>query len=311
MTGFVFGKVMRMFLALFIIVTLTFVVLRLAGDPAQTFLPPDASSKMIETFRAKWGLDRPLYEQYVSYVGNVLKGDLGRSFTDGRPATVVVGERIPKTLLLLGSSFVLMLLVGIPLGLLSALRHNTWIDRLVMTIAVVGYSLPNFFLGILLILLFAMRLRWLPSTGSDSWQNLIMPVITIGTTGAAVIARFVRAAMLDVLSKPYVRAARARGLSEFTVLIRHALPNAAIPTITVIGFLLGSLIAGGVVTEAVFAWPGIGRLTVAAVSTRDLAVVQTIVLLIAVTMVTANLIVDLMYGWLDPRIRESSKGASK
>lgn len=308
MIGFLIGKAMRTVLALLIIVTLTFIVLRLAGDPAQTFLPPDTSPQAVEVFRVKWGLDRPLHEQYIAYLGNVVTGDLGHSFVDGRPAAVVVGERIPKTLLLLGTSFLLMLVMGMPLGIVSALKHDSWIDRTVMAVTVLGYSLPNFFLGILLILFFSMRLRWLPSTGSDSWQNLIMPAITIGTAGAAVIARFVRTAMLEVLSKPYVRAARARGLLEFAVVTRHAMPNAAIPTVTVIGFLLGSLIAGAVVTEAVFAWPGIGRLTVTSVSTRDLAVVQAIVLLIAATMVAANLAVDLVYGWLDPRIRDGARG---
>ncbi|POF28318.1 ABC transporter permease [Roseibium marinum] len=304
MTEFIIGKFIRMFVALLVIVTLTFIVLRTSGDPAQTFLPPDASPKTVEDFREKWGLDRPLPDQYLAYLKNVMGGDLGHSFVDGRPASQVVGERIPKTLLLLGTSFFLMLAMGFPLGIISALKHNTWVDRLVMSIAVFGYSLPNFFLGILLILFFSMYLRWLPSTGSGTWQHLIMPVVTIGTAGAAVIARFVRSAMLEVISKPYVRSAKARGLSRFTVVVRHALPNAAIPTVTVIGFLLGSLIAGAVVTEAVFAWPGIGRLTVTAVASRDLAVVQTIVLLIAVTMVCVNLIVDLLYGWLDPRIRD-------
>lgn len=312
MSTFVIGKCLRTILALLIIVTLTFFILRTSGDPALTFLPPDATPQMVESFREKWGLDRSLIEQYFTYLGTILQGDLGYSFTDGRPATEVVGERIPKTLLLLGASFLFMLAMGIPLGLLSALRHNTWIDRLIMSVAVAGYSLPNFFLGILLILFLSTQFHLLPSTGSTGWLHLIMPVLTIGTSGAAVIARFVRAAMLDVLNQPYIRTARARGLGEITVILRHALPNAAIPTVTVVGFLFGSLIAGAVVTEAVFAWPGIGRLTVTAVSTRDLAVVQTIVLLVASSMIFANLLVDFLYGWLDPRIGSAAgRGGEK
>lgn len=297
-------KAVRLVLALLIVVSLAFLCLRLAGDPAQTFLPPDASDLMIEKFREKWGLDRSLTAQYFSYLANVLRGDLGYSFVDGRPALDVVSERIPKTLALLGSALIVMVVLGVLLGVMAALSSNSWFDRLTMAIAVICYSLPNFFLGILLILLFAVTLRWLPSTGSSDWRHLVMPVLTIGASGAAVIARFVRAAMVEVLAKPYIRAARARGLSEFSVQLFHALPNAAIPTVTVIGFLLGNLVAGAVVTEAVFAWPGIGRLTVTAVANRDLAVIQTIVLIIAAAMVSANLFVDVLYGWLDPRVRD-------
>ncbi|WP_417766680.1 ABC transporter permease [Stappia sp.] len=305
------GKLLRTFVALFIVVTLTFCILRSSGDPALTFLPPDATPQMVDEFRSKWGLNRSLGRQYLTYVGTVAQGHFGYSFVDGRPAMEVVAERIPKTMILLGSSFIFMIILGVWLGILSSLNHNTWIDRAIMAISVIGYSIPNFFLGIILILFLSMQFKLLPSTGSHSWWHLIMPVLTIGTSGAAVITRFVRVAMLDVLKQPYIRTSRARGLSEATVILRHALPNAAIPTVTVVGFLLGSLVAGAVVTEAVFAWPGIGRLTVTAVSTRDLAVVQTIVLLIASTMICANLLVDFLYGWLDPRIRGTSGSRSK
>lgn len=303
MTGFVVGKLFRAVMALLILVTLTFVVLRSAGDPADTFLPPNATQLEVDNFRAAWGLDQPIPVQLGAYLANIVRGDLGRSFQDGRPVTVVIGERVPATLTLLGLSFVVMIAVGIPLGVYAALNQGSWIDRAIMVISVIGYCLPNFFLGVLLILVFAVNLRWLPSTGNDSAAALIMPVITIGTTGSAIITRFVRAAVLDVLAKPHVRAARARGLRPVSVITGHVLPNAAIPTVTLIGFLLGGLVAGGVITETVFAWPGIGRLTVTAASNRDLAVVQGIVLLIGASMVIANLTVDLLYGWLDPRIR--------
>ena len=308
MLSFFVGKLMRAALALVLVVTLTFFALRLAGDPVAAFLPPDAPAPQVEQFRTAWGLDRPLVVQYGVYLGNVVQGDFGHSFSDGRPAIVVVGERVPRTLLLLGLSFLFMLVLGVVLGTVAALTHRTPLDRAIMVVTVLGYSVPNFFLGLLLILVFSVQLRWLPSTGSDEWRALIMPVITIGTTGAAIIARFVRAALLEVVAKPHVRAARARGLREFVVVVGHVLPNAAIPTVTVIGFIVGGLIAGGVVTETVFAWPGIGRLTVTAVAQRDLAVVQAIVLLIAACMVTANLTVDLLYGWLDPRVRAGARG---
>lgn len=296
-------KVLRLSLAIWLVMTLTFLAMHLSGDPADNFLPPDASEAMRKAFVAKWGLDRPLLVQYAVYFGNLVQGDLGTSFVDGRPAAVVIADRLPKTLQLLGTSFVLMVLFGFGLGLFAARFQDEWPDRAVMGFAAFGYSLPNFVFGIGLILIFAMQLRLLPSAGSDSWQSLILPSITIATTGGAVIARYVRAGMIEALAQPYILSARARGVSEPAIYLRHALPNAAIPIVTVLGFLLGSLVAGAVVTETVFAWPGIGRLTVSAVAMRDLAVVQGIVLLIAITMVTANLLVDLLYRLLDPRIR--------
>ena len=195
-------------------------------------------------------------------------------------------------------------LIGIPAGIYSALHHNTAIDRSTMTLSVMGLSIPNFFLGVLLILLFSVTWRLLPSAGSETWQHYIMPVITMATAEAAVFARFTRSSMLEVLNEPYIRTAIAKGVPWKKVVREHALPNAAIPTVTVAGFFVGSLIVGGVITENVFAWPGVGRLLVNSVANRDLAVVQTAILLIAISMVTTNLIVDLSYGWLDPRVRD-------
>ncbi len=304
---FATGKLVRAALALWLVATLSFFALRMAGDPAMAFLPPDAPAVQVEQFKKKWNLDQPLPSQYAAYLVNIAQGDFGRSFSDGRPASKVVGERIPKTLLLLGASFAFIVVFGLTLGSLAALAHNTFLDRAIMLITVMGYSIPNFFLGLLLILTFAVQFRWLPSSGSDGWQALVLPVITIGTTGGAVVARFVRAAILDAKTGPHVRAARSRGLAERTVFLGHIAPNAALPTATVLGLLLGGLVAGGVVTETVFAWPGVGRLTVTAVAERNLAVVQTIVLLVAASMITANLAVDLLYGWLDPRVRQGGR----
>jgi peptide/nickel transport system permease protein len=222
---------------------------------------------------------------------------------DGRDAIVLVSERIPMTLALTLPALAIKLCLGVPAGVFAALHRNSWIDRLVMVTAVAGFTIPSFVLGLLLVLLFAVQLGWLPSGGMGTWRHAILPVITLGLGGAAVLARFTRSAMLEVLGQPYIRTASAKGVPWRAVVHGHALPNAAIPTVTIIGFMVGSLMAGAVVVESVFSWPGVGRLLVVAVSNRDLAVVQTILLLVAMTMVTANLTVDLLYGALDPRLR--------
>jgi len=210
---------------------------------------------------------------------------------------------VPWTVLLGLSAYAVAILVGVPAGIVAALRRGSALDRMVMGFAVFGFALPNFFLGILLILLFSLTLQWLPSSGTGSILHLLMPAATLGVYTAGTLARFTRSAMLEVLSKPYMRAAAAKGAPPLYRVLRHALPNAAIPIVTVIGLNLGALVGGAVVVETVFAWPGIGRLLVTAVTSRDLAVVQALVLLVAVTMVAANLAVDLLYGLLDPRIR--------
>jgi peptide/nickel transport system permease protein len=300
-------KILRALLTLWIVVTLTFVVLRSSGDPAIIILGTDATPQMIVDFHHAWGLDRPLPVQYASYVVHIFGGDFGNSFLDGRPALTVVAERLPNTLKLTGLGFVLMLVCGIPAGVVAALNRGRALDKLVVTAAVMGHSVPSFFLAILLILLLSVRWRLLPSGGAGSSASIIMPAITIAAGGAGVIARFTRAAMLDALRQPFVRAMLARGMEWPRTVGVHVMPNAAIPTLTMIGFLLGGLVAGAVITETVFAWPGIGRLMITSVARRDLAVVQCIVLLIAATMVLANLSVDLLYVWLDPRMRAPAK----
>jgi len=276
----------------------------MSGDAALQIYGPDASADAIEALREAWGLNKPIWQQYLIYIGKIFHGDLGQSYMDGRDAVEVVMERVPKTLSLMWITAIVTFLIGIPAGIYSALHHNTAIDRSTMTLAVMGLSVPNFFLGVLLILLFSVTWRLLPSAGSESWRHYIMPVITMATAEASVFARFMRSSMLEVLSQPYIRTAMAKGVPWRKVVRGHALPNAAIPTVTVAGFFIGSLIVGGVITENVFAWPGVGRLLVDSVANRDLAVVQVAILLIAVSMVSANLIVDLSYGWLDPRVRD-------
>jgi len=307
MLRFLAGKILRALATILFVVTFAFVVLRLSGDPALMMMGPEAPPEAIAAFRAAWGLDQPLWQQYLDYFAAIAQGDLGVSMRDRKPALGLVLDRLPITLALMLPALAVKLLVGIPAGIYAALHRDTWIDRATMAFSVAGYSVPNFVLGLLLVLLFAVNLRWLPSSGAESWRHAILPVIVLGTAGAGILARFTRSTMLEVLGQPYVRTAIAKGVPWYRVVNWHALPNAAIPTVTVVGFMVGSLIAGAVVTESVFAWPGIGRQLVLAVSQRDVAVVQVILLLVAGSMVASNFTVDLLYGWLDPRVRTAPK----
>jgi len=295
-------KLFRAILTIWGIVTFVFVILRLSGDPVLQILGPDAEADAIELMRHAWGLDIPIWKQYLIYLANLLKGDLGFSYLDGRDAVTILIERLPKTLSLMGATAVFTFMIGIPAGIYAALHRNSFLDRATMSLAVMGLSVPNFFLGILMILLFSVTWRILPSSGSETWKHYTMPVITMATAEAGVFARFTRSAMLEVLNQDYIRMAIAKGVPWHKVVRLHALPNAAIPIVTISGFFVGTLIAGGVITENVFAWPGVGRLLVESVTNRDLAVVQVIILMIATSMVLTNLTIDLTYGWLDPRI---------
>lgn len=308
MLRFLVTRLLRAALTLVLVVTFAFFVLRLSGDPALLIMGADAPPEAVDAFRASWGLDAPLWMQYLQYFVAIFEGDLGRSMRDGRDAAEVVAERIPVTLALTVPALAIKIMFGIPAGIYAALHRNSFADRAVMVLAVAGFTVPSFVLGLLLVLVFAVQLGWLPSGGQDSWRHAILPVVTLGLGGAAVLARFTRSAMLEVLGQPYIRTASAKGVPWALVVRGHALPNAAIPTVTILGFLVGSLVAGAVVVESVFSWPGVGRLLVVAVGNRDLAVVQAILLLVAFTMVTANLIVDLLYGLLDPRLRSGGRG---
>ena len=307
---YIFQKSFRALITLILVVTFIFFVLRITGDPVVTMLPDDTDPEIIEKMREAWGLNQPLWKQYYDYWVNIFQGNLGNSFLDGRPAVDLILERIPQTLRLTMTSLFFMLLIGIPAGVLGALYRNTNIDRTIMTLSVSGFSLPNFFLGILLIIIFSIWLRWLPSAGNEKAGSLIMPVLTLATAGAGVIARFVRSSVLEVLHKHYVRAAIARGMPRYKVILQVVLPNAAIPVITIVGFMIGTLIGGSIITETIFSWPGVGRLLISSVTARDLAVVQTAVMMIAATMVVANLLVDIAYFIIDPRIRLGAKGGN-
>jgi peptide/nickel transport system permease protein len=303
-------RIARAMLTITLVVTFAFVVLRLSGDPALIIMGPEAPPEVIAAFRKAWGLDDPIWMQYLDYFGAIARGELGRSMRDGRPAIQLVAERVPATLVLTIPALLLKLGIGIPAGILAALYRGNVVDRVVMAAAVAGFTVPSFVLGLVLVLIFAVQLGWLPSGGQDSWRHAILPIITLGIGGAAVLARFTRSAMLEVLGQPYVRTASAKGVAWRAVVARHALPNAAIPTVTIVGFMVGTLIAGAVVVESVFSWPGVGRLLVVAVANRDLAVVQCVLLLVAATMVASNLAVDFLYGFLDPRLRTGTQAGA-
>jgi peptide/nickel transport system permease protein len=300
----------RAALTVALVVTFAFIVLRLSGDPALIIMSVDAPPEAIAAFRKAWGLDDPIWLQYLRYFSAIGQGELGQSMRDGRPAIELVMERVPATLALTLPALALKLGIGIPAGIHAALHRDSLADRIVMATAVAGFTVPSFVLGLVLVLVFSVQLGWLPSGGQESWRHAILPVLTLGIGGAAVLARFTRSAMLEVLGQSYIRTASAKGVPWAAVVRGHALPNAAIPTVTIVGFMVGSLIAGAVVVESVFSWPGVGRLLVVAVANRDLAVVQCILLLVAITMVSANLIVDLLYGVLDPRLRSSAKAGA-
>ncbi len=307
MLRFVAIRILRALITIALVVTFAFVVLRMSGDPALIIMGPEAPPEAIAAFRKSWGLDDPIWQQYLAYFLAIAEGELGRSMRDGRPAIDLVIERIPATLILTIPALLIKVGIGIPAGLYAALHRGSAIDRAVITAAVAGFTVPSFVLGLVLVLVFSVQLGWRPSGGQDSWRHAILPIITLGIGGAALLARFTRSAMIEVLGQPYMRTALAKGVPWSTAIRAHALPNAAIPTVTMVGFMVGTLIAGAVVVESVFSWPGVGRLLVVAVANRDLAVVQCILLLVAGTMVTSNLIVDFLYGYFDPRLRSGAR----
>ena len=309
MLRFIATRALRAAVTIALVVTFAFVVLRLSGDPAILIMGPEVPPEALDAFRRAWGLDLPVWQQYLNYLAAFAQGDLGYSMRDNRPAVEVVLDRVPATLALTVPALIVKLAIGIPAGVWAALHQGTGFDRAVMVAAVFGFAVPSFVLALVLVLIFAVTLGWLPSGGQGGVAHMVLPVLTMGLGGAAALARFTRSAMLEVLGRPYIRTASAKGLPWAAVVRGHALPNAAIPTVTLIGFLVGSLIAGAVVVESVFSWPGVGRMLVVAVASRDLAVVQVILLMVAATMVVSNLIVDILYGVLDPRLRQGAKAA--
>ena len=280
-----------------------FALVHFSGDPVLLMVSPDAPPDVVATTRQALGFDRPLYEQFARYLSNVAHGDLGISLRMNRPVTTLILERLPATLQLTLAALVIAVLVAIPAGIVSAVKRGTVVDRLAMAGAVAGQAVPIFWLALLLIALFGVRLRWLPVYGSGSLAHFVLPAVSLSTIIMGRLARLVRSSMLEVLGQDYVRTARAKGLSESRVLAVHALKNASIPIVTLLGLQFAQLLGGAVVTETIFAWPGIGRLVVEAIFNRDFPVVQGVVLVVSLIFVTVNVLVDLCYAVLDPRIR--------
>jgi peptide/nickel transport system permease protein len=286
------------------VATLVFSLIHLVpGDPAQAMLGDGASPQDIAELRTSLGLDRPLLEQYVTFVRHAVTGDLGRSFRTGQPVTTMIVERMPATAELAIAAMIVAILIAIPLGVVAAVWRGTAADYGAMTFALAGVSIPNFWLGPLLAILFAVELGWLPVSGRGTLAHLILPAVSLGLALAAILARMTRASLLDELRELYVRAARARGVSRVIAITMHALRNSMVPLLTIVALQFGAVLTGAVITETIFAWPGIGRLLIQSIGFRDYPMVQGCILLIAVTYVTVNLVTDLMYGVLDPRIR--------
>lgn len=304
MLRFILAKIARAGLTILLVMSFAFVVLRLSGDPAQVLLGPDAPQDAVDAFRARWGLNDPLWQQYLAYLQQILSFDFGVSMRDQSPAIDLVLDRIPATLAITVPALILKVCIGIPAGVYAALHRDSIADRGVIMMSIFGFTIPSFVLALVLVLVFAVTLDWLPSGGQDTWRHAILPIATLSIGGIGILARFSRSAMIEVLGQPYIRTAMAKGLPWREVVWKHALPNAAIPIVTLIGFMVGALIAGAVVVESIFSWPGVGRLIVVSVSNRDLAVVQCLLLVIAASMVVANLCVDFAYGLLDPRLRQ-------
>lgn len=286
--------------------TLVFVLIHLIpGDPVEAMLGETARAADRQAMRAALGLDAPLWRQYLEYLGGLARLDLGMSLREQRPVTTILAERLPPTLILASASLLLAVVIAVPLGILAARHQHGPLDSLAMGFSLLGMAVPNFWLGPLLILVFSLWLGWTPVSGMQQPSSLILPAITLGTGLAAVLARMVRNSLLEVLGDDYLRTALAKGLSEGAVLRRHALPNAWLPVLTLLGLQLGALLGGAVITETVFAWPGIGSLLVEAIQARDFPVVQGAVLLVAGLYVAVNTATDLAYALVDPRVRLS------
>jgi len=301
--SFLAPRLLRAVVSMWLVSSVVFVVMHLSGDPAPLLLPPDAPHSEILRVRAELGLDRPLLVQYGVFIGNVLAGDFGRSIHFRESATRVVLGYLPATLELGLTAFLLAAVVALPVGLLSAVKRNSWLDHAAMTGALVGQAAPTFFLGILFILVLSLQAGLLPTSGRGDWRHLVLPALTLGAFAMASIARLTRSAVLEVLSADYIRTARAKGVSEMLVVIKHTLRNAALPIVTITALQLGTLLGGAVVTETVFAWPGMGRLAVQSIYNRDYPVVQCAVFVSALVFIVVNFCVDVLYGVLDPRAR--------
>ena len=303
MRTYVVSRVLQAAVALLGVTCVAFLLVSLSGDPAFILLTPEAGEEQRAAFRKLYGLDQPLPVQYARYVSHVARGDFGSSFAFNRPAIQVVLERLPATLLLTATAVVVGVIVGMPAGVAAAYKASGPLDRVVMALVLLGQSVPTFWLGLLMIRIFAVNLRWVPVSGHGTALHLVMPAVALGLYLAALLARLTRSEMLEALAQDYVRTARAKGLSERVVTVAHALKNALLPIVTLIGLQLGALLGGAVVTETVFAWPGVGSLVLDAILRKDYPVVLAAVEFVAVGFIVINMALDLLYGYLDPRLR--------
>ena len=303
MLKYLVGRLISAAVTLVVVSVVVFVVARLTGDPVRLLLPVEASSEEVARMRQQLGLDQPLPIQYLQFASRAIQGDLGNSLRYRRPALDVIVERLPSTAALAAAAMAIALAIAIPTGIVSAVSRGGVLDTLARGLSLLGQALPAYWLGIMLIIVFAVWLRWLPAAGAGTPAHLVLPAITLGLWPTARISRVLRASLLESLNGDYVRTARAKGLAESRVVLRHALANALLPTVTVVGLSFGIVFGGAIITETVFAWPGVGRLLLDAVSQRDFPLVQGIVLTFAAVFLLINLGVDLLYGALDPRVR--------
>ncbi|NOY67025.1 MAG: ABC transporter permease [Gammaproteobacteria bacterium] len=295
-------------IVIFGVISLVFLLIHLVpGDPVDVMLGENAQMADREALREALGLNRPIGQQLITYIGNLLQGDLGQSLHSRTSVSSMILERFPATLQLALVSLLVSCLIAFPLGIVAALNRGKAWDKVAMGVSLLGVSIPNFLLGPMLILLFSLSLGWLPVSGKSGFASMVLPAITLGTALAAVLSRMIRSTLLEVLNEDYIRTARAKGLSYIRVVIFHALPNAMLPIITLLGLQLGVLLGGAVITETVFSWPGIGKLTIDAITKRDYPVVQGCVLLISISYVIVNAFTDIIYGWIDPRIRQGDR----
>jgi ABC-type dipeptide/oligopeptide/nickel transport system permease component len=304
MLAFLIRRVLLFIPTLLVAVTLVFVIFRLVpGDPAQLAAGESAPQSVVETIRRDMGLDKPIWVQYLNYLRDLSRGDLGTSRVYHQGVLDELLNRLPATMMLAGAAMLIALVIGVTTGVLSAVRPGSWVDYLSMVTAVAGVSMPSFWLGLMLIILFSVRFDIFPVAGFSSPMSIVLPAVTLAANQLAVLARITRSSMLGVLGQDYVRTARAKGLKERLVILRHGLRNALIPTVTIAGMQLGYLLGGSLVVETVFAWPGLGRLMIDSIQQRDYTMIQAIVILFAAMMLVINLAVDVLYGLLDPRVR--------
>lgn len=300
---FLLRRVPQLVVVLFGVSIVTFGLVRLTGDPITVLLGETATQEAIAQMRSELALDRPVHVQYARFIRNALRGDFGDSLRYRQPALTLFVERLPATLELAGAALLLALIIGLPIGITAALRPQSAFDGLVRGLALTGQAIPGFYLGLVAIIVFGAQLRLLPTGGRGSLAHLILPAATLAAYQVAIVARFARGAMLEVLGEDYIRTARAKGLRRLRVIVQHALRNALIPVVTIIVLQVGTLLSGAVVTETVFSWPGVGRLAVQAIYARDFPIVQVTVMVTAALFVAINLLTDLLYVLLDPRVR--------